>query len=909
MLEKILSYILECCTRNEFDQTAITIMSENLKISRSQCSVVVNKLVKDKKIVRIESKPFLFVSIIFLQAKGIAASKEVYTSLDELFAFETKNDFDKLVGANHSLAQTVKQCKATISYPPYGLPMLLYGPTGTGKSLIAKLTYEWARNHDIISKEGKFVQVNCSEYANNPELLTANLFGHVKGAFTGAEKDNDGMIALANNGILFLDEVHELRAECQEKLFLFMDQGIYHRVGDNEKWYKPNVRIIFATTENPEKVLLKTLLRRIPMTIVVPSLEQRGTQERIELLYEIFHQEENRLNCQIKMSSKVYNVLLQSKMGGNIGQLKSSVQSCCINSLFDKEENDDLVIRLDSLPKNLLQQVYKNEKMVQYEDEYIYVDELQGFYNDQKEILQLNNRLLDCYKKYKDGHIPLPEFMSIEKGYVQKYFDNLIFRKKESGQIDYYSRGVQHIFDLIESRYGLKISNNEILAIASYLDEIHREYHDLRSWYLKHEEDCEDLYHLLQEEFFRATNVSLEICTYLKSYLEIDIYSIIVCTFIFYVYNISKDARLTQKAAVVLAHGFSTASSIADAANRFLGQYIFDAIDMPLYVDTNAMLDKLNRYIDRIGKIKELYLLVDMGSLEDIYRGLHIENANIGIINNVSTPIALEIGNGIRNNEDMETLFNKTIHTLNENFSYHIEKHKHREPIILCSCASGLGTAKKLKEILEQSLCEGVNILVKTLNYSELLELGKNNKVFENYDVLCVLGTLDPNIKDIPFVGIEDLIIEDSFDDFNLYFKEYMKAEQLEQFDKNILHNFSLSNIMNALTILNPTKLLEQVANALDLLQNYLGIRFSNRTSFGLYVHICCLIERLVVSKNAKYDQSLKFLDAHKDFVNYVKKAFKQVENFYGVDIPTEEIVYIYNYVKNNGNPKLDRVI
>ena len=608
MLEKILSYILECCKRNEFDQTAITIMSENLKISRSQCSVVVNKLVKEKKLVRIESKPFLFVSVNFLQEKGIVASKEVYTSVDALLDTQKKKDFDKLVGANHSLAQTVKQCKATISYPPNGLPMLLYGPTGTGKSLIAKLTYEWAKNKDVISKEGKFVQVNCSEYANNPELLTANLFGHVKGAFTGAEKDNEGLIALADNGILFLDEVHELKAECQEKLFLFMDQGIYHRVGDNEKWYKSNVRIIFATTENPEKVLLKTLLRRIPMTIVIPSLEQRGTQERIELLYEIFHEEEKRLNCQIKMSSKVYNALLQSKLSGNIGQLKSSVQSCCINSLFDREE-DDLIIHLDSLPKNLLHQVYANEKMVQYEDEYIYVDELQGFYNGQKEILQLNDRLIDCYKKYKEGHISLQDFMVNEKGYVQKYFDNLIFRKKESSQIDYYSRGVQHIFDLIESRYGLKITNNEILAIASYLDEIHHEYHDLRSWYLKHEEDCEDLYQLLQEEFFRATNVSLEICTYLKSYLEIDMYSIIICTFIFYVFNVSKDARLTQKAAVVLAHGFSTASSIADAANRFLGQYIFDAIDMPLYVDTNAMLDKLFTRVCRL-KMRILELLI-----------------------------------------------------------------------------------------------------------------------------------------------------------------------------------------------------------------------------------------------------------------------------------------------------------
>jgi sigma-54 dependent transcriptional regulator, gfr operon transcriptional activator len=92
------------------------------------------------------------------------------------------------------------------------------------------------------------------------------------------------------------------------------------------------------------------------------------------------------------------------------------------------------------------------------------------------------------------------------------------------------------------------------------------------------------------------------------------------------------------------------------------------------------MIEKLNRYLDRIGKVKELYLLVDMGSLEDIYKGLHIENANIGIINNVSTPIALEIGNGIRNNVEMESILQKTIDAFRVNFAYHIEKHQQKQP-------------------------------------------------------------------------------------------------------------------------------------------------------------------------------------------------------------------------------------
>ena len=68
------------------------------------------------------------------------------------------------------------------------------------------------------------IAVNCSEYANNPELLTDNLFGHVKGAYTGADDETEGLISLADGGILFLDEVHCLKPECQEKLFQFMDK-------------------------------------------------------------------------------------------------------------------------------------------------------------------------------------------------------------------------------------------------------------------------------------------------------------------------------------------------------------------------------------------------------------------------------------------------------------------------------------------------------------------------------------------------------------------------------------------------------------------------------------------------------------------------------------------------------------
>ena len=74
------------------------------------------------------------------------------------------------------------------------------------------------KNNGIFSEKAKFVHVNCSEYANNPELITANLFGYKRGAFTGADNDNPGLIKVADGGMLFLDEVHCFKTWMPRKI-------------------------------------------------------------------------------------------------------------------------------------------------------------------------------------------------------------------------------------------------------------------------------------------------------------------------------------------------------------------------------------------------------------------------------------------------------------------------------------------------------------------------------------------------------------------------------------------------------------------------------------------------------------------------------------------------------------------
>lgn len=110
----------------------------------------------------------------------------------------------------------------------------------------------------MLTSDAPFITVNCAQYADNPELLTSHLFGHVTGAFTGADTNKMGAFEAAANGFLFLDEVHRLSAEGQEKLFTFLDQGIIYRMGESNNPISVNCRLAFATTEEVGSTFLTT---------------------------------------------------------------------------------------------------------------------------------------------------------------------------------------------------------------------------------------------------------------------------------------------------------------------------------------------------------------------------------------------------------------------------------------------------------------------------------------------------------------------------------------------------------------------------------------------------------------------------------------------------------------------------
>ncbi len=203
-------------------------------------------------------------------------------------------------------------------------PIIIYGESGTGKELVAAAAHELGKR-----KEGPFVKVNCA--ALNESLLESELFGHVKGAYTGAEKTRIGRFELAHGGDIFLDEIGDIPLSMQVKILRVLQEKEIERVGDSAP-IKVDVRIISATHRDLEEMVLRNnfrddlFYRLNVIPIRLPALRER--REDLPLLVGHFL-EENRL----KTGKNVYGIsnqamerLMEYDWPGNIRELINALE-------------------------------------------------------------------------------------------------------------------------------------------------------------------------------------------------------------------------------------------------------------------------------------------------------------------------------------------------------------------------------------------------------------------------------------------------------------------------------------------------------------------------------------------------------------------------------------------------------
>jgi transcriptional regulator with AAA-type ATPase domain len=296
-------------------------IAEALCIWRNDVSVELNTLVKEGKLFRTGKKNIRY----FLVDHDLKSGNDVVEGLP----VKKKCAFSKLVGANGSLKHQIRVAKAAVSYPRFGINMLITGPSGVGKTRFVHAVWEHAQENNSQEKgEIPFVVFNCAEYADNPQLLLSILFGHRKGSFTGADTDKMGLVEEANGGILFLDEIHCLSSTGQELFFTLLDSGWFRRIGENIE-REAHFMVIGATTKQVSDTLLETFLRRMPVIIQLPTLAERSISERMEFIEYFFAEETARIGRSLLVKKDVLNALLDYTNYANLGKLKNTIQISC----------------------------------------------------------------------------------------------------------------------------------------------------------------------------------------------------------------------------------------------------------------------------------------------------------------------------------------------------------------------------------------------------------------------------------------------------------------------------------------------------------------------------------------------------------------------------------------------------
>jgi formate hydrogenlyase transcriptional activator len=252
---------------------------------------------------------------------------------EQLYRTDPQNEdpqtwsFHEIIGRSKALGHVLQQVEAVA---PTKTAALICGETGTGKELIARAIHDHS-----LRKKGPFIKVNCA--ALPAGLLESELFGHEKGAFTGASCRRCGRFELANDGTIFLDEIGELPLELQPKLLRVLQDGEFERVGSSKPLHT-NARLIAATNRDLAEMVAENRFRadlfyRLNVfPLYLPPLRER--REDIPLLARHFTaQATGNLGKTIdSISSEVMNALVNCVWPGNIRELQNVIERAVILS-------------------------------------------------------------------------------------------------------------------------------------------------------------------------------------------------------------------------------------------------------------------------------------------------------------------------------------------------------------------------------------------------------------------------------------------------------------------------------------------------------------------------------------------------------------------------------------------------
>ena len=908
-------------------------VAEAFSIQRTNSSKDLNQLVKDGRLTKLDGRPVRYVLAKNWQElptkKYVPSYMETPVEKKKKLVSQpvmaSKDIFSRIIGASGSMKNSIEQAKAAVLYPPKGLNCLITGPTGSGKTYFAHAIFQYAKLNKVIEPDKELIVFNCADYANNPELLMSHLFGYVKGAFTGAESDKNGIIDEADGGILFLDEIHRLPPEGQEMIFYFMDHGTYSRLGETSKTHQAAVRIIGATTEDPSSTLLDTFVRRIPINIQLPPFAKRPASEKVDLVKVMVSQEANRIERRISLTEDVVKALIGSVTYGNIGQLKSNIQLVCARGFLNHMQQEEISITINDLPEGIRAGVIQLASDREASTELAKVLEPKIDVSPNGSILEIQSDSYELpYNLYdiigdkatllkSDGldQEAINHFISTDINIHLKSFykdDGFSFNaeNKLSEFVDQTIIDVTNqIYHRVKKALDYEFQQNFVYAMSLHISSF------LKKIYLGEERHTNDNIKEMAVDFPKEFEVAKQIRHFISERFQVEIPESEDYYLTVLLVSLRDEESVGRVGVIVAAHGSSTASSMVQVVKQLLDVEKIIAVDMPLDMHPRTALERIEHAALQIDEGSGVILMVDMGSLatfsEKIQRDTGVP---VRTIDMVTTSLVLEtVRKASVMGADLDNLYESL-----KNFRGYAaditvgktEKRLGSNQVILAICASGEGTAQKIKEIIDTSLEKRKNNAIQVVTLSVLDVKEKMSMMQEKIDILATTGIIDPKIQ-APFIPLERFIDHD----VDHILDQLLLEDELEEItdvsiDEEQARTICVNYMEESFTFINPTKLIDPLWQFAMMITEKFSIDTARYAfQINLTMHLAGMVERILLGELLSVEsESLQEMKRNPAYL-MVEAAARELESKVHLSIPPAEEYYLMQSITNQQMKKI----
>ena len=894
-------------------------IAEALDILRNNVSMELNALHRQDRIVKILGRPVLYFDKETLEAlcgENLGRGPCQFAAMEECVGHTqaaSQGPFDRLIGSDRSLRKQVEQAKAAILYPPDGLHTLIVGQTGVGKTLFAHMMFEYGKSMKHFAEDAPFITFNCADYYNNPQLLISHIFGHIKGAFTGADTAKAGLVEAADNGVLFLDEIHRLPPEGQEIIFYFIDTGTFNRLGETTRSRKAKVLIIGATTEDPGSALTKTFVRRIPNIIAIPPLAERSLEEKIDIIKLLLSDEAQRIHKPVRIGVESMKALIGSISVGNVGQMKSNIKLLCAKAFLNGIDNPkyidiDFKILPAKIKDGLLTMSADRKQLASFTE---YVREpllvlppgerpLVDVEPEEKEPFDLYQVVEDKVELLKGEGISdelIKQIVATDvnvyiKSYYNKQSVHMSTRERllkivDKRLVDFCEQIALHV----QKRLNRAYKDRFLYAFSLHL-----------SAFLKRVKAKDEMHYTEIEGAIDKSSLAFQTALEIKDMIEEHYHIVVTHTPIEYfalLLESVEDEDSEEKIIIMVAtHGRSTASSMVEVAQKLFSTEATNliAIDMPLEVKPQDTLEKMIARLQERNYQKGVLLLADMGSLCNLGTML-MERLQVQVrtLDMVSTPLILEAMRKVDlGGMDLDTLYESLLGFK----GYEAVEFTEAPPLdgteaIVTVCSTGQGAALKLKEFVEGILQHIVDRAVHIIPIGMAEMEQRLAEIAEQYKLVAVVGMAQPKYP-VPFIPLDKLIDGDGEAELAALLKSRVKIVAREP-DNIVVRKLCEESLQKFLTYMNPGKVISVLLEFDSVLEQKLARSFSNPVRIRLIVHCGCALERIVIRSPLIYQGDKEKIDTQK--LRSLKSAASVFERALNITLDDDELCYMADMI------------